>query len=61
MGCNSSRNFHRKEAFVTESLSQEYLLLFNTIIDTENALDALRKKLINALDEAEDLYINKED
>jgi len=41
--------------------TKEYLLLFNTIIDTENALDALRKKLINALDEAEDLYINKED
>jgi len=59
--CNSSRHFTRKEALVTESLTKEYLLLFNTIIDTENALDALRKKLINALDEAEDLYISKED
>lgn len=61
MGCNSSRYFSRKEAFVTESLTKEYLLLFNTIIDTENALGALRKKLINALNEAETLYINKED
>lgn len=61
MGCNSSRHFPGKEAIVTESLTEEYLLLFNTIIDTENALDALRKKLINALNEAENLYISKED
>ncbi|WP_312939417.1 hypothetical protein [Oscillibacter sp.] len=44
-----------------ENLSQEYLLLFNTIIDAENALNALREKLINTLDQAEDLYISKKD
>ena len=40
-----------------KSIPKEYLLLFNTISDTEAALNQLREVLINAQRQAEDLFL----
>lgn len=42
-----------------ENLTKEYLVLFNAIIDAQNALEELRSKLISALNKAEELYISQ--
>lgn len=42
-----------------ENLTQEYLLLFNTISDAEQALERLRQQLVLAQQKAEELYISK--
>ena len=40
-----------------EPISKEYLLLFNTITDTLEALAQLRQRLLEAQQQAEALYI----
>ena len=40
-------------------MSEEYTLLFNAISDALETLDALRKDLIFAQQEAEEKYISK--
>lgn len=40
---------------------KEYLMLFNTVTDMENALDELRQRLIEAQQRAEELYLAEED
>lgn len=42
-------------------LTKEYLILFNAITDTENALESLRQKLIAVQQLAEETYINRTD
>jgi len=42
-------------------ITKEYLILFNAITDTENALESLRQKLIAVQQLAEETYINKTD
>jgi len=41
-------------------ISQEYLLLFNAITDTEKALDELKQRLILIQQQAEELYISRD-
>ena len=41
-----------------KSISKEYLLLFNAISDAEETLNQLRKTLIAAQQQAEDLYLS---
>ncbi len=43
-----------------EELSQEYILLFNVITDTLEELEQLRRKLIEAQQQAEEFYILRE-
>ena len=38
-------------------ISKEYLLLFNALSDTEAALDALRQQLMEAQQQAEELFL----
>ena len=40
-------------------MSEEYTLLFNTITDALETLDALRKQLMEAQQKAEEIYIAK--
>ena len=40
-------------------MTEEYILLFNTITDTLETLDALRAELIHAQQRAEEIYISK--
>ena len=40
-----------------EHIAKEYLLLFNVITDTEEALRALQMKLVEAQQKAETLYL----
>jgi hypothetical protein len=44
-----------------QNLSKEYALLFNTLTDTEVALEQLRASLIAAQQRAEELYISAPD
>lgn len=44
-----------------ENLSREYLLLFNAVTDTEQALERLRQQLILTQQRSEELYISKAD
>lgn len=44
-----------------ENISREYLLLFNTITDTEQELSWLNRRLILAQQRAEELFINGEE
>jgi len=44
-----------------ENLPKEYLLLFNAISDAEYTLEGLKKRLIKAQEDAEELYISKDD
>ncbi|NLU23851.1 MAG: hypothetical protein GXW99_03840 [Clostridiales bacterium] len=44
-----------------ENISREYLLLFNTITDTEQELSRLNRRLILAQQRAEELFINGEE
>ena len=44
-----------------QKVSREYLLLFNTITDTEESLRQLRARLIDAQRQAEELYIQQAD
>ena len=41
-------------------MSEEYILLFNTITDALEALDSLRKQLMEAQQQAEEIYISRE-
>lgn len=43
------------------TLSKEYVVLFNALTDTEEALAQLRERLIAAQQQAEDLFIREED
>ena len=40
-------------------MSEEYILLFNTITDALETLDMLRVKLMEAQQNAEEMYISK--
>lgn len=42
-------------------VSKEYLLLFNAISDTEDTLRQLREKLIEAQQQAEELFLEETD
>ena len=42
-------------------LPKEYTLLFNTITDMIEELESMRLKLIRAQQEAEELYISREE
>ena len=41
------------------AISKEYLLLFNTITDTEQTLSHLRKTLLEAQRQAEELFLEE--
>ncbi len=41
------------------AISKEYLLLFNTVTDTERALAQLREALLEAQRQAEDLFLEE--
>ena len=41
-----------------EKISQEYIVLFNAITETEETLRALREKLIAVQQRAEEIYIS---
>ncbi|MCI2055762.1 MAG: hypothetical protein LKJ86_01310 [Oscillibacter sp.] len=43
------------------NISKEYLLLFNTLTDAENALAQLYTALVSAQRQAEDLYLSEPD
>ncbi len=43
-----------------QKLTPEYLLLFNAITETEEALKQLRQRLILIQQQAEDLYLSRE-
>lgn len=45
----------------TNSISDEYLLLWRVVTDTEEQLSAMRKRLIAAQQEAEEMYISEKD
>ena len=40
-------------------MTEEYILLFNTITDTLETLEALRAKLIASQQQAEEIYISR--
>lgn len=42
------------------AISKEYLLLFNTLTDTERALSQLRESLLEAQRQAEELFLEKD-
>ena len=44
-----------------KEISKEYLLLFNTIIDTETALRQLQANLVAAQQQAEFLFLEETD
>ena len=44
-----------------QNISKEYLLLFNTLTETENTLQKLYAGLIIAQQRAEELYMSKSD
>ena len=53
--------FHeRKVEHNMQKLTPEYLLLFNAITETEEALKQLRQRLILIQQQAEDLYLSRE-
>ena len=43
------------------AISKEYLLLFNTVTDTERALSQLRETLLQAQRQAEELFLEQSD
>ena len=43
------------------NISKEYLFLFNTITNTEQALEQLRQQLIAAQQYTEDLFLEESD
>ena len=49
--------FLKKGRSTTTPLSKEYLLLFNTITDTERSLAQLRETLLEAQRQAEQLFL----
>lgn len=52
--------FNRKEETAMTAISKEYLLLFNTLTDTERALSQLRESLLEAQRQAEELFLEKD-
>jgi hypothetical protein len=42
-----------------KSMTEEYILLFNTITDALKTLEDLRTELIHAQQQAEELYISR--
>lgn len=42
-------------------ISKEYLLLFNALTDTEEALSRLRNELLSVQQQAEELYLSGSD
>ena len=42
-----------------EPITKEYLLLFNTITNIEQALETLRRELMEAQRRAEELYLER--
>ena len=55
-----SPQFYGKEMIKIE-LSKEYILLFNTLTDTAQALARLRTELMLAQQQAEELFLSAED
>jgi hypothetical protein len=51
----------RKGLLKMRNISKEYLLLFNTLTDAENALAQLYTALVSAQRQAEDLYLSEPD
>lgn len=44
-----------------QSITKEYLLLFNTVIDVEESLTQLRSRLIEVQRQAEELFLEAND
>ena len=44
-----------------QSINQEYILLFNALTDTEEALRQLRQRLITIQQQAEELFMAREE
>lgn len=44
-----------------ENISKEYLILFNAITDAEHELERMRKKLIRVQQQAEELFIERDE
>lgn len=44
-----------------QNITKEYLLLFNTITDISEELRRLQNRLIQAQEQAEELYIQRQD
>ena len=51
--------FTKKGRFAMTAISKEYLLLFNTVTDTEKALAQIRETLLEAQREAEELFLEE--
>ncbi len=52
-------NLHRKEVIIIETLSKEYVFLFNTIARTQQELQRLQETLVQAQRTAEELYLER--
>lgn len=44
-----------------DNISKEYLILFNAITDAEHELERMRKKLIRVQQQAEELFIERDE
>lgn len=54
------RQSERNEC-IMENISKEYLILFNAITDAEHGLERMRKKLIRVQQQAEELFIERDE
>lgn len=52
-------SLHRKEVLAIETLSKEYVFLFNTIARTQQELQRLQETLVQAQRTAEELYLER--
>lgn len=64
MGEASFDHFRRQDYDILPSrevisMTEEYILLFNTITDVLETLEQLRNELIHAQQQAEELYISR--
>lgn len=57
----SAANPNRKELISMQSLTKEYLFLFNTIVRTQQELQRLQQSLVEAQRIAEELYLERTD
>jgi len=51
----------KKGRFEMQSITKEYLLLFNAITNAEESLSQLRSRLIEAQRQAEELFLEADD
>ena len=52
---------NRKDGIHMQTITKEYTLLFNALTDTEEALRQLRQRLISIQQQAEELFLARED